>query len=70
MSIKVNKMNPRDLLNIDKMKELEQATDKLKKFAAKEQIKKMGKGKDNFEELNKLNTEGGKMAEWGVEPND
>ena len=51
-------MNPRDLLNFDKMEELNSTVKKMKNFAVKEEIKKLGKGKDNFSDLNKLNQEG------------
>lgn len=58
-------MNIKDLLNPEKMKELEAETNKLRNFGIKESIKN-NKPKDNFSDLQKLEQEG-EMFEYRPE---
>lgn len=50
-------MDIKDLLDPEKMKELSDKTEKMKKLGIKEEIKK-NKPKENFSDLQKLNQEG------------
>lgn len=66
-------MNPKDLLDPEKMKKFEENLKRFKLQRTKEKtpeiIKKLD-NQDNASRLNQMGQEGIKMMEWGVEPEE
>ena len=66
-------LTPKDLLDPEKLKQLDKSIAFLNDQKAKKNEAELLKRldyKDNAESLNRMNTENGKILEWGVEPEE